>query len=153
MGQRVAVHAPAGVRHGELGKVHAAAQGYGDGAARAVVLDAVFHKVEDDLVQVVPGDEHGAVPVQLQIQGNAAFFRHGVQHFGDLADGGGHADELGLRQRLAVHLGQGQKLGGHAVQALGLAADVLHEFPHGVGVHIVLQNGVRQQLDGGQRGL
>ena len=50
-----------------------------------------------------------------------------------------------------VHLGQRQELLRHAGQSVCLVADVLHKFPDGASVHVVLQNGIRQQLDGGQR--
>ena len=39
----------------------------------------------------------------------------------------------------------------HAREAVGLAANVGDEFAHRVGVHLVLQDGVGQELDGGQR--
>ena len=50
----------------------------------------------------------------------------------------------------ALGLGECQKLLRHAGEAVGLGADVGHKFPHGLGVHVVLENGIREELDGRQ---
>ena len=118
-----------------------------------IVFDAVFHQIEYDLVKVVFQDQHGSVSGEVCIHSDFRLRGQSGQHPFHLPDRGGQVDDLRFRINIAVDLGQGQKLGGHAVQPLRLVADIADEFPDGFGIHVVLQNGVGKQLDGGQRGL
>ena len=49
--------------------------------------------------------------------------------------------------------GQRQELLAHAGEPVGLVTDIGDEFPDGIHIHVVLQNGVGQELDGGEGGL
>ena len=74
------------------------------------------------------------------------------QHPGHPPDGGGQIDNLQILIGCALRAGQRQQLFRHSVQPLGFVADVTYKFPGGLQIHVVLQNGVRQQLNGGQGG-
>ena len=117
-----------------------------------VVFDAVFHKVEDDLVQIILQNQNGAVVVQLQIKGDSGLKGVVFQHSCHPPHGGGHEDDFHVL--LPGHVfrpGQGKQLFCHTVQPFRLIADVADKFPGGFQIHVVLQNGVRQQLNGSQR--
>ena len=73
--------------------------------------------------------------------------RQGYQHLEYLADGLRQIHNLMLLlDRLRP--GHSQQLLGQPGQAVGFVADIGDKLPHNFGVHIVLQNAVRQQLDG-----
>ena len=126
------------------------AQGHIQCAAAVVVLDAVFHQVKDNLIEIILQNENGAVLLQGEQQPDISLLGQGREHPLHPPDGGGQVDDLAFHRFLTVHFGQGQQLCRHAVQPLGLIADIPHKFPDGVHIHIVLQDGIRQQLDGGQ---
>ena len=90
-------------------------QGYEQAAAGNVVLDAVFHQVENNLVQVIFQNQHRAVLLQFHMNGNVRLTCHGQQHAMDTVDRGCHVDNLAFFLPLAVYLGQGKKLLRHAV--------------------------------------
>ena len=124
-----------------------------DAAVFPVIFDAVFHEIEQDLIRIV-----------LKGQNRAALFHTGRQ-LDRLPVGQRHkhteharerlpdVDDLVLTALCLVSRGPAEReqLLRHARQPVGLCADVGDEFPHRVCVHLVLQDGVGQQLDRRQR--
>ena len=119
-------------------------------AAGSVILDAVFDEVEHDLIGVVLKGENGAVAVDLRSQLDLCFIRQRDEHPEDAGERDAEVNDLVLDFG-ALGAVEREELLRHAREAVGLAANVGDEFAHRVGVHLVLQDGVGQELDGGQR--
>ena len=148
--QRVLGNAHARIADGEHRIVLLTAKMHRQRSAGQVVFDAVFHQVEDDLIQVVFQNQDGGVLVQLQAEGHTRPAGVRPKHLRHPLHRGRHIDDLALLGLGGFGSGEGEKLGGHAVQAVGLVADVRYKFLHRVHVHVVLQNGIGEQLDGGE---
>ena len=117
-------------------------------AVGVIVLDAVFHEIEQNLVEIVLGAEHCAIRRTIQLQPDCLSPRQRNQHAQHALRDGFHRDGLAFLGRLAVQLGQLQQLGGQAGQAVRFAADVGHEFAHGFRIHLILKDRVGEELDG-----
>ena len=144
--------ADAGVRHGQLYAAVRGVEGGGDAALGEVVLHGVFQEIEDNMVHVVLGGQHDAAVVEIAVQGNLLFRRHGAQQGHRVEHGLLHVHRLRHDFDVVVHARQAQQILGHVLEALGLVADIGDEFPHGLHVHVLgLHDAVREEADGGQR--
>ena len=123
-------------------------------SAGTAVLDGVVHQVVDDLVELVPGGVHQAPLPGLIGQCDVPLRGHQLHHPQHLLEHRQYIHHRGLLHQPAVQPGQLEQVLGDAGQALGLLADVRHEFLGGGRIDVFrLEDGVRQQLDGRQRRL
>ena len=143
--------AHAGVRNLQESVVFLPCQGDFQGSPGYIVLDTVLHEIENNLIQVVFQNQDGTVSGQIRLDGHILLSCQRGQHPNHPLNGGGHIDDFGLLVLHTVNFGQRKHFGSHPVQAFRLVANVAHKLPNGFHIHVVLQNGVCQELDGCQR--
>ena len=150
MADGVGRNAEAGVLDRDAHIVLRALQRHMDAAARVIVFDAVFDQVEQDLIDVVLDGKHGAAALPASGEVDPPVVRQRHQHPEHARDHIRHINDLMLLRALLTAREHEQLLR-HAVEAFCLAADVRDELTHRARVHLILQDGVGQELDRRQR--
>ena len=146
--------ADAGVGHGQDALLAARLDAHGHASARKIILDGVFHEVKDDVVNVVLRCAHGHAVAHETRERHVALGRQRAQQMQRPVHGLLQIDDRHVRLHAVVAARQVEQLLGRALQALGLTADVGHEFAHRLAVHVrALRDAVRQQTDRRQRRL
>ena len=123
-----------------------------DAAALDVVLDGVFRKVEDDLIDIVVRCEDGAVAGEGGPELDMPLRGERPQELHDAPDGVADVDALPRTDDGAVEAGEGEQLFRRAGEPLRLRADIAGKFAHRRRVDAVaLHDAVGEQADGRQR--
>ena len=128
--------ADAGVGHGQDALLTARLHAHGHVPAREIVLDGVFDKIKDNVVNVVLGCAHGHALTHEARDRHAAPVGQRAQQVQRPVHGLLQVDDRHVRLHAVVAPRQVEQLLGRALQALGLTADVGHEFAHRLAVHV-----------------
>ena len=103
------------------------------------------------MIQIVLHGQNGAVLRRRQRKGDIPQIRKGLEHPDNFLYRRGGINDLAVVLNGTIQLRQRQKLLGKTAETVCLSANVADEFALGADIHFVLQNGIGQQLDGGQR--